>query len=161
MVTRGDTVLDYLEKELTDDERRKVIRYMKQYKKIDAIIESKKLDLMPSHTSKYNLAKSQHTNDFHSEVEEYTEKVEEVIEKYETIKKKLDNAYNAVNPIQKLIWDEHFIDGRRDADIYYGEDITKRTYYNEKNELILIVSECLSIGTKTHQKRTKNAPTDE
>lgn len=126
---------------------------MKQYKNIDAIIKSRKLDLLPSHTVTYEEKPSQRTNSFYSEAEEYTFEVLK-IEEYSLVKKKLDYAYGSVKSIQKLIWDEHFIDGRMDADIYYGNDITKRTYYREKNELISVVAECLSIGTKTHQKRT-------
>lgn len=140
-------VLSYLKRELSENERRKVIRYMRQYKNLDAIIKSKRLDLMPSHTVKFEEKPSQPTNEFYSEAEEYTIRSLE-IEKYERVKKKLDYAYESVKPIQKFIWDEHFIDGRRDADIYYGEDIPKRTYYREKNELILVVAECLGTETK-------------
>ena len=140
-------MLEYLNRQLSKKERKTVIRYMKQYKNLNAIIESKKLDLMPSHTVTYEEKPSQPSNQFYSEAEEYTEKAIE-IDEYVIVKKKLDLAYESVKPIQKLIWDEHFINGRMDADVYYGNDITKRTYYREKNELILVVAECLGIGTK-------------
>lgn len=146
-------MLIYLDRQLNKKERKTVIRYMKQYKNLNAIIESKKLDLIPSHTVTYEDKPSQPSNRFYSEAEEYTLKAVE-IDEYELIKKKLDLAYESVKSIQKLIWDEHFIEGRMDADIYYGNDITKRTYYREKNELILVVAECLGIGTKSHHERT-------
>lgn len=140
-------MLAYLSRQLTKKERRSVIRYMQQYNNMGAIIESKRLDLMPDRTSTIKENPVQESNIFRSEAEDYAiESLE--IEEYENIKKKLDLAYDAVRPIQKLIWDEHFIIGRTDADVYYGNDITKRTYYREKNELILVVAECLGIGTK-------------
>lgn len=66
----------------------------------------------------------------------------------------MDAVYCKAKPIHKLIWDEHFIEGRADSDIYYGNDITKRTYYREKNEIMLVVAEYLEIGTNQHHGRT-------
>src|SRR5690625_4218024 len=148
MLTRGEQMsISYLDKQLSKRDRRRVIRYMKQYNNMNAIIESRKLDLMPSITSTIKESAVQESNEFKSEAEEYTEKAMKLDELY-IKKKKLDEVYKRAKPIHRLIWDEHFIDGRMDADIYYGNDITKRTYYREKNELILVVAECLGIGTK-------------
>ena len=143
-------MLTYLDKELSKKERRSVIKYMSQYRNLDAIIESKKMDLMPSHTPVYEEKPSQATGGFHSECETYTIDSEEISE-YERIKRKLDLAYKSIKPSQRIIWDECFIDGRTDPDVYYGHDITKRTYYREKKELLLIVAGCLDIGTKQQQ----------
>lgn len=141
--------LGYLQNQLNKKDRREVIRHMKQYKNIDAIIKSRKLDLLPSHTVTYEEKPSQRTNSFYSEAEEYTFEVLK-IEEYSLVKKKLDYAYGSVKPIQKLIWDEHFIDGRNDPDIYNEQKnkTTRKAYYREKSELIQVVAECLSINTK-------------
>lgn len=140
----------YLTKQLSSKEKRQVTRYLRQYKKIDAIIQSKQMDLMPNITSTLNDIAVQTSNGFHSEAEEYTIKVME-IDEYVRIKKKLDLAYNSVKDVQRIIWDEHYIEGHSDTDVYYGNDINKRTYYREKRELILLTAEILNIGTKTHQ----------
>lgn len=141
-------MLDYLKREISGKERKKVIRYMTQYRNLEAIIESKRMDLFPSHTVTYEERPSQSTNAFYSEAEEYAIAVAE-IDEYVHVKRKLDLAYRSVKPVQRMIWDEHFIEGRNDIDIYndYKNGITRRTYYREKGELIRVVAECLSIGT--------------
>ncbi len=135
-------MLTYLEKNLTKKERRKVIRYMSQYRNLDAIIESKRMDLEPNITASYEDKPSQSTNQFHSTVENHTIKKEE-IDELVRVKKKLDLAYNSIKPIQKTIWIERFVEGRNDTDVYYGNNINRKTYYQEKGELINVVSECL------------------
>src|SRR5690625_5900629 len=106
---------------------------MSQYKNIEAIIQSRKLDLMPSRTSSIKESPVKESNKFRSEAETYA--IESIaIDEYEAIKRLLDIAYESVKPIQKKIWDEHFIDGRKDTDVYYGNDISKRTYYKEKED---------------------------
>lgn len=142
-------MLDYLDKQLNKKERKQVIRYMTQYKTLDAIIESKRMDLYPSYTVTYEEKPSQSTNAFHSEAEDFTIDRAE-IDEYVHVKKKLDLAYQSVKPTQKLIWDERFVEGRMDTDIHYGHGITRRTYFREKNELIAVVAECLGFGTILH-----------
>lgn len=143
----GRLSLSYLDKQLSKKDRRTVIRYMKQYNNMDAIIESRKLDALPSVTSTIKPDAVQESNGFRSSTENSALKLLEA-DDILIAKKKLDAVYSRANPIHKLIWDEHFIGGRMDADIYYGNDITKKTYYREKNELILVVAECLGIGVR-------------
>lgn len=140
-------MLNYLEKELTKKDRRTVARYMSQYNNMEAIINSKMMSIMPSTTSTIKPDAVQESNTNISEADKYLDKKLEIDEMVMT-KRKLDEIYKRVKPLHRLIWDEHFIDGRRDSDIYYGEDITKRTYYREKNELMQVVAECLGVGTK-------------
>lgn len=137
-------MLEFLDRQLTKKEKSKVARYMKQYNNMAAIIESRKLDAEPSITSSVKADAVQESNGFNSSTENSALKLAEANEML-VIKKKLDAVYHRAKPIHRLIWDEHFIDGRMDADIYYGNDITKRTYYREKNELINVVAECLGI----------------
>ena len=59
-------MLSYLEQELNKKERRKVIKYMSQYRNLDAIIETKKMDLHPSLTASYDDMPKQSTRSFHS-----------------------------------------------------------------------------------------------
>lgn len=114
---------------------------------MEAIINSKMMSIMPSTTSTIKPDAVQESNTNISEADKYLDKKLEIDEMVMT-KRKLDEIYKRVKPLHRLIWDEHFIDGRRDSDIYYGEDITKRTYYREKNELMQVVAECLGVGTK-------------
>lgn len=152
-------MLNYLERNLTKSERRKVAKYMSQYNNMDSIIESKRLELFPSKTSTIKPDAVQETNSNTTEADKYL-KESLAIDEMVAAKKKMDIAYKNAKPLHKLIWDEHFIDGRMDADIYYPNDITKRTYYREKNELMNVVAACLEIGTNLHQICTTNAPHD-
>lgn len=147
-------MLSYLSIELNKHERRKVMKSMSDYHKLNAIIESKCIDLYPSHTQVIEDKPSQSVRGFHSEVEDFAMKSEEINE-YRQLKRKLDLAYHSVSPTQKLIWDECFIDEKNDTDIYHGYDITRRTYYREKRELILFVAGCLNVGTIKTQQNTQ------
>lgn len=148
-IPRSDNVLAYLKREINSKERRSVIRYMTQYRTLDAIIESKRMDLFPSHTANWDEKPSQGVRVFSSEAEDYTISSVE-IDEYVLVKKKLDLAYGSVKPAQKMIWDENFVEGRSDPDIYndHKNKITRKVYYREKSELIQVVAECLSINTK-------------
>lgn len=122
---------------------------MSQYNNIGAIIESKRMELIPSKVTSIKEISVQESNANHSEADKYLNKslhIDDMI----LAKKKMDAVYKRAKPLHRLIWDEHFIDGRMDADIYYGNDITKRTYYREKNELMNVVAECLGVGTNSH-----------
>ena len=138
-------MLSYLKKQLSQKERKEVIRYMTQHKNLEAIIESRELDLQPSRTTHFDENPVQKSFTFNSEAETFAIKSEK-IDEYKRVKRQLDLAYQSIKPIQKLIWDERFVEGRADADLYYGHNIPKRTYYREKNELISVVAECLGIG---------------
>lgn len=111
-------MLDYLERTLSKKDRRRVGEYMAQYNNMDAVIESKRIELMPSKVSavKENPVQESGTND--SEADKYLRK-SMVINQMIIDKKRLDIVYNRAKPLHKLIWDEHFVDGRMDADIYY------------------------------------------
>lgn len=142
-------MLEYLDTKLTKGQRKKVARYMAQYKNMEAIIRSKQLQLIPSKTSTLKENPVQESNISPSEAYMYLEKSEEV-ESMLATKQRLDIAYESIKPLHKLIWDEHFINDIRDFEIYYNPDhgINKKTYYREKNELMNVVAECLQIGTK-------------
>ena len=142
-------MLDYLDKTLTKGQRKKVARCMTQYNNMDAIIRSKRSELHPSKTSTIKQDAVQESNNSPSEADVYLEK-KLVVDDMVSIKRKLDIVYNKIKPLHKMIWDEHFINGVRDFEIYYDKryELNKKSYYNEKNELMLVVAESLGIGTK-------------
>lgn len=142
-------MLDYLNRQLTKKERREVARCMSQYNNLDAIIESKRMNLMPSKTSTIKENPVQESNKTVHEADLYLNKSLEIDELTLT-KRRMDMAYKRVKPLHKLIWDEHFINDRADYEIYYDPQngISKRNYYREKEELMVVVAECLKIGTK-------------
>jgi len=145
-------MLTYLKRDIKSKERREVIRHMQQYNNLSAIIESKKLDLMPSPTSTLKESPVQESNHFRSGAEDYMFRSLEIDELINH-KKKLDTAYNNVNDNQRLIWDEHFVNRVKDIEIYDDpmNNITKRNYYREKDELLRVVAECLKIVPYMHQ----------
>ena len=142
-------MLDYLNRQLSKKERRETAKYMAQYNNITAIIDSKRSNLMPSLTSSVKENPVQETNISTNESDKYLKKKLE-IDKLVQAKRSMDIAYNRIKPLHKLIWDEHFINGRADYEIYYDPEngISKRNYYREKDELMVIVAECLEVGTK-------------
>lgn len=152
MVSEVNWLLAYLDNELSNKDKRNTIKLMRQYRKLDAIIQSKESRVEPSHTVEFK-EKVQSSNQFRSEVENAVMASIEV-DNYKQIKRVLDLAYDSVTPLQQEIWNEHFTDGLPDAEVYYGRNIAKRTYYEEKRELIKIVAECLRVA----QISTKNAP---
>jgi len=147
-------LLTYLDRTLSKKDKRKVARYMKEYNNMKAIIKSKELKLSPKLTSTIQESPVQESGNNTSEPEKLAILSSEVDE-LRNIRMRLDAAYHYAKPLHKLIWDECFIDDRMDADIYYGNDIPKRTYYREKNILMSVVAECLEIGTNMHHERTK------
>lgn len=139
-------MLAYMEKSLTKSQRRKVAKYMGQYNNIDAIIKCKQSELFPSKTSTIKTNPVQESNDSPSEADVYLKKSTE-LDRLRDVKHRMDIAYDTVKPLQKLIWDDHFIYEVRDCDIYYDPDagVTRTKYYEEKNELMSIVAGCLDI----------------
>src|SRR5699024_2176662 len=114
-----------------------------------AIIKSKKSELHPSKTATIKQDAVQESHNSPRESDVYLEK-KLVVDDMVSIKRKLDIVYNKIKPLHKMIWDEHFINGVRDFEIYYDKkyELNKKAYYSEKNELMLVVAESLGIGTK-------------
>ena len=138
-------MLSYLDNELSHKEKRKTIKLMKQYKKLDAIIQSKEMQAYPSHAVEFREKIAQSSNQFYSETEDAALSLID-IDHYKQIKQVLDLAFHSVTPLQQEIWNEHFVDGLPDKEVYYGRSIARKTYYVEKSELIKIVAECLRVA---------------
>jgi ArpU family phage transcriptional regulator len=112
---------------------------MSSYKTIGAIIESRKLD-SPKMVVNYQPSESQRGNQFYSETEKLAmNRIE--LDEYIKTKRKLDLVYYSLKPSQQRIWDQKFLLGRYDIDVYTDLDIPDRTYYRLKRDMIAVVAE--------------------
>ena len=138
------TQLAFLNTTLTKEVRRKAEKLMSKYRMLDAIIESRKLDLEPSMVVNYQPSESQRGNQFHSETERLA--LSEVeIEGLVRTKRKLSLIYDSLKPSQQKIWDERYVLGRQDADVYRELYMPDRTYYRLKREMIADVAEAFNL----------------
>ncbi len=132
--------LAFLDTRLSKDVKRKTEKLMSSYKNIEAILESRKLDISPKMVVNYQASESQRGNQFHSETEKLAlAKVD--IDEYTRTKRKLDLVYYSLKPTQQSIWDQKFLMGRYDVDVYEDLGIPDRTYYRLKREMIAVVAE--------------------
>lgn len=137
--------LSFMNMHVSKEAKRQAEKLMARYKVIDAIIESKKLDLEPSITQNYNVSESQRSN-IPSSPTENAVLAEIEIEEYVKTKRKLNLVYDSLKPIQQQIWEERYISGRRDVDVYNDLIMTDRTYYREKREMVAIVTEAFGLA---------------
>lgn len=132
--------LAFLDTRMSKEVKRKTEKLMSSYKNIEAIIESRKLDLSPKMVVNYQASESQRGNQFHSETESIAlARVD--IDEYTRTKRKLDLVYYSLKPIQQRIWDQKFLLGRYDVDVYNDLGLPDRTYYRLKREMIAVVAE--------------------
>lgn len=136
--------LAFFKTNLDIDTRRKAEKLMSSYKNIEAIIESKKLDLEPRMTVNYQASESQRGNQFHSETERLA-LAEQEIEEYVITKRKLDLVYESLKDEQKEIWERRYIQGKYDTDVYSDLGINDRRYYRLKSEMIAIVADACGL----------------
>jgi ArpU family phage transcriptional regulator len=136
--------LSFLKTNLTKEVRRKAEKLMSKYRMLDAIIESRKLDLEPKLTVNYQASESQRSNQFHSETEKISMNEIEIEELVRT-KRKLSLVYDKLKPVQQKIWDERYVLGRQDIDVYNDLIIPDRSYYRLKREMISDVAEAFNL----------------
>lgn len=129
---------------LTKEVKRQAEKLMSKYKMFSAIIESRKLDLEPKLVASYAGSESQRGNQFYSETEKLAE-TEIEIEEYTRTLRKLTLVYDALKPIQQQIWEQRYVLGRYDIDVYNDLEIPDRTYYRLKREMIANVAEALGL----------------
>lgn len=130
---------------LTKEVRRKAEKLMSRYKVLEAIIESKKLDLEPKMVASYQGNESQSGNQFYSETESLA-LTEMEIEEYVRTRRKLSLVYNSLKPAQQQIWDQRYVLGRNDVDVYCDLNMPDRTYYRLKREMISYVAEAFGLN---------------
>lgn len=137
--------LAFMDIELDTGVRRKAEKLLSSYRNLDAIIESQMLELPTKMTVNYEPSESQRGNQFHSETERVS-MLKIKIDEHKKTKAKLDGIYKSLKPVQRNIWDYRYCDGRKDVYVYNELNITDRTYYRLKREMIAIVAEafCLS-----------------
>jgi len=136
--------LSFLDTHLTKESKRKAEKLMSRYKVLEAIIESRKLDLEPRLTANYQASESQRGNQFHSETEKLA-LTEMELEEYVRTRRKLSLIYQSLKPTQQQIWDRRYTIGQYDTDIYNDLNITDRTYYRLKREMIAVVVEAFGL----------------
>ena len=141
--------LAFLDTRLSKDVKRKTEKLMSSYKNLEAIIESRKLD-SPKLVVNYQASESQRGNQFHSETESLAVGRIEVDE-YVKTKRKLDLVYYSLKPVQQRIWDQRYLLGRFDVDVYTDLNLPHRTYYRLKREIVSVVADTFGFfGTKLH-----------
>jgi ArpU family phage transcriptional regulator len=131
--------LAFLDTRLSKEVKRKTEKLMSSYKNLEAIIESRKLDA-PKMVVNYQASESQRGNQFHSETETLAlNKIE--VDEYIKTKRKLDLVYYSLKPIQQRMWDQKYLLGRYDVDVYMDLELPHRTYYRLKREMISVVAD--------------------
>ena len=137
--------LALLDVKLTREVRRQAEKLMSRYRMYEAIIESRKMDLEPKVVVNYEGSESQRGNQFSSQTENLA-LTEIDIEEYTRTLKKLDLVYNSLKPKQQEIWQQRYILGRYDIEVYMDLNIPDRTYYRLKREMIAVVAEAFGLN---------------
>lgn len=148
--------LSFLNMTLNKEVKRQAEKLMSRYRIFDAIIESKKLDLEPRLTQNPEPSEIQRGNQFYSATENAV-MTEFEIEEYVRTKRKLNLVYESLKPVQQEIWDERYINGRRDVDVYNDLDLTDKTYYRLKREMVAIVAEAFGLIQNVGEKSSNLA----
>lgn len=136
--------LAFIDTKLTKDVKRKAEKLISTYKNLEAIIESRKLDISAKMTVNYQASEAQRGNQFHSETEKLALNRMQ-LDDYVLTKTKLNLIYNSLKPLQKQIWEQRYVLGRYDVDVYNDLEIPDRTYYRLKREMIAVVAEAFGI----------------
>jgi ArpU family phage transcriptional regulator len=132
--------LAFLDTRLSKEVKRKTEKLMSSYKNLGAIIESRRIDAVAKMVVNYTPSESQRGNQFHSETERLVlGKIE--TDEYVLTKKKLDLVYYSLKPVQQRIWDQRYLLGRYDVDVYTDLELPHRTYYRLKREIISVVAD--------------------
>lgn len=138
------TQLSFMHLHVSKESKRKAEKLMARYKVLDAIIESKQMDLEPSVTQNYNVSESQRVDSVSSPTEQLAAAHIELAE-YTRMKRKLELVYDSLKPIQQRIWEQRYMMGCNDSEVYNDLNMNDRTYYRLKREMILIVAEAFGL----------------
>ncbi|MBD8589184.1 hypothetical protein IFT92_15390 [Peribacillus simplex] len=136
--------LSFLNTTISKEVKRKAEKLMSRYKILDAIIESKKMDLEPRLTQNPEPSEIQRGNQFYSSVES-SAITEFEIEEYLRTKRKLHLVFESLKPLQQHIWEDRYILGKRDVEVYNDLELTDKTYYRAKREMVAIVAEAFGL----------------
>lgn len=136
--------LAFLETHISKEVKKKAEKLMSSYKNLEAIIESKRMDLSAKMTVNYQASESQRSNQFSSETERLAYN-NIYLDEYTLTKRKLDLVYYSLKPIQQRIWDQRYLMGRYDIDVYNDLGLPDRSYYRLKKDMIAVVAEALGM----------------
>jgi hypothetical protein len=134
----------YDEVVLTTPIRRKAEKIISSYRKVKALIKNLQMELPELKlTPTYELREGSSGGEVSNTIEAmYLKKeyIREEVAKNELIIAKLDIIYDCLNDIQKKIWEYKYLDGRFDDGVIEEIDIRRNNYYNEKNDIIVLVA---------------------
>ncbi|WP_258831462.1 hypothetical protein [Peribacillus frigoritolerans] len=136
--------LSFLNTSISKEAKKDAEKLMSRYKILDAIIESRKLDLEPRLTQNPEPSEIQRDNQFYSSTEANV-LAELEIEEYVRTKRKLNLIYDSLKPIQQRIWEDRYLMGRRDSDVYNDLYLTDNKYYSLKRDMIVTVAEAFGL----------------
>lgn len=136
--------LSFLNTSISKEAKKDAEKLMSRYKILDAIIESRKLDLEPRLTQNPEPSEIQRGNQFYSSTEANV-LAELEIEEYVRTKRKLNLIYDSLKPIQQRIWEDRYLMGRRDSDVYNDLYLTDNKYYSLKRDMIVTVAEAFGL----------------
>jgi ArpU family phage transcriptional regulator len=135
--------LNFIDTSIPKEAKRKAQKLMSRYRMLDAIIESRQLKTNKM-TVNYDASESQRGNQFHSQTEELA--MNEIqLEEYVLTKKKLDLIFDSLKPDQQKIWEQRYMLGMYDTDVFLNLGIPHRTYYRLKKEMIAVVAEGMGL----------------
>lgn len=138
----------YEEIKLTPIIRRKAEKIISSYKKVSALIQTLQMDLPDIKlTPTYELKEGSCSGVSNTIESLYLkqEHIEEEVAKNQLIKQKLDIIHESLNDIQKKIWEERYLHGRFDDAVIDTIRIRRTNYYNEKNEMIVLVAKAFCL----------------
>jgi ArpU family phage transcriptional regulator len=130
--------LDFTNVNVTKREKKYAEKYMTCYFNLEGIIKAKQLNVETKMTTNYQASESQRTNGFSSEVERIAQ-IKIQIQEYTLLKGQLDELWNGLTEKYRFIWEQRFIKGKSDAEIWEDLGISRKTYYQEKPKLIAMV----------------------
>lgn len=125
--------VDYVD--LTLEARRKAEKRIRRHRIIKSIIENKKMDLEPSMTAQYKIINSQPGNQFHSDTEKLA-LARMDLEELEHELRKLNFIYECLTLQQKAIWEERYLMGKSDVQVFINMNISESTYYRLKRRVV-------------------------
>jgi hypothetical protein len=133
---------------LTPIIRRKAEKIISSYKKVCALIQTLQMELPEVKLTPTYELKEGSCNGVSNTIESMylkQESIREEVAKNEMIRQKLDIIHDSLNDIQKKIWDERYLHGRFDDAVIDTIRIRRTNYYNEKNEMIILVAKAFQL----------------
>jgi ArpU family phage transcriptional regulator len=146
---QAETTKKQQQQKKKSEARKKAEKIMRKYKMLDAIIESKQIDVDSFKlTQSFDVSEAQRTNNFHSEPETLAI-IRVELQLLKNRKTQLKNVFDNLKRVQQIIWERRYLDEEKDV-IIIGElekafYMNDKKYYRLKKEMIDDVIEALSL----------------